>query len=79
MESRDISRFFFSGATDAVPDPQGRILIPPKLRAHAHLEKEITFLGVNNRMEIWDSTAWNKAGETFDEAALELQMAKLGL
>ena len=79
VESRDISRFFFSGATDAVPDSQGRILIPPKLRSHARLEKEVTFLGVNNRMEIWDSAAWNKAGEAFDETALELQMAKLGL
>ena len=79
VESRDISRFFFSSATDAVPDGQGRILIPQKLRDHARLEKEVTFLGVNNRMEIWNTEAWEKAGEAFDETAMEAQMAKLGL
>ena len=35
-------------------DKQGRLLIPPTLRRHAGLEREIMFLGVNDRIEIWD-------------------------
>ena len=79
VESRDISRYFFSGATDVQPDAQGRILIPPKLRAHAKLEKAVTFAGLNNRVEIWNTAEWNRINEAADERAIEEQMAKLGL
>ncbi len=79
VESREISRYFFSSATDAVPDTQGRILIPPKLRKHAKLEKEVTFLGLNNRVEIWNTEAWEQLNDTIDEDQIEKQMARLGL
>ncbi len=35
-------------------DRQGRILIPPKVRAWAGLQRDIVFTGVGNRIEIWD-------------------------
>lgn len=79
VESREISRYFFSGATDAVPDSQGRILIPPKLRNHAKLEKDVTFIGLNNRVEMWNTDAWNRVNDAIDEDLVEQQMAKLGL
>ncbi len=79
VESREISRYFFSGATDAVPDAQGRILIPPKLRNHARLEREVTFIGLNNRVEMWNTDAWNRVNEAIDEDLIEQQMARLGL
>lgn len=79
VESREISRYFFSGATDAVPDGQGRILIPQKLRAHAKLEKDVTFIGLNNRAEIWNTDAWERANSELDEAQVEAKMAQLGL
>ena len=77
-EGRNITRFLFSGAMEAIPDVPGRVLLPPNLRKHANLTREVTFLGTNNRMEIWDTAAWNKACEDFDEAKLEEQMEKLG-
>lgn len=79
VESRDISRYFFSGATDVQPDAQGRILIPQKLRNHAGLDKDVTFIGLNNRVEIWSTESWNSANDTLDEQAIEEKMAKLGL
>ena len=79
VESRDISRYFFSGATDVTPDAQGRILIPQKLRMHAHLEKDVTFIGLSNRVEIWNTADWERVDEQVDEHLLEEQMAKLGL
>jgi MraZ protein len=35
-------------------DRQGRILIPPKNRAWAGLDREIVFAGVGARIEVWD-------------------------
>jgi MraZ protein len=56
--ARAFSRFFFSGAVDMVPDRQGRILIPTYLRDYAHLNTEVTIIGANTRLELWDPERW---------------------
>ena len=43
------------------------------------LEKEVTFLGLNNRVEIWNTAAWEQLNDTIDEDQTEKQMARLGL
>jgi MraZ protein len=55
---RDYSRVFFSSASDDVPDRQGRITIPPALRAYASLTRECVVNGANTRVEIWDAVRW---------------------
>jgi MraZ protein len=55
---RDYSRVFFAGASDELPDKQGRITIPPALRAYAGLSRDCAVVGANTRLEIWDATAW---------------------
>ena len=79
VDSREIQRFFFAGATEAVPDGQGRILIPQVLRDYAGLGKDITFLGLNTRVEIWDTQKWTKTNAEFDENAIAEKMELLGL
>ncbi len=64
-DSRAFMRLFFSGAMEVEADKQGRILIPQNLREYAGIEKEVMFIGVSNRVEIWSETAWK---EYFDEA-----------
>ncbi|WP_131747421.1 division/cell wall cluster transcriptional repressor MraZ [Frankia sp. Cppng1_Ct_nod] len=56
---RDYSRVFFSSASDDVPDRQGRITIPPALRAYAELTRECVVNGANTRVEIWDASRWD--------------------
>ena len=58
-KSRDIQRFLFSAAEEVTPDKQGRILLPPVLRKHAGLQKDVTIIGNRNHAEIWDTAAWN--------------------
>ena len=41
-------------------DKQGRILIPANLREYADLEKEVTIIGVGNRIEIWNRERWDE-------------------
>ncbi|GAB3499543.1 hypothetical protein GCM10027440_54430 [Nocardiopsis coralliicola] len=56
---RDYSRILFAGASDEVPDKQGRITLPPALRAYAGLERECVVVGADTRLEIWDAGAWS--------------------
>ena len=37
---------------------QGRILLPPALRAAAGLDREAVVIGVLNRFEVWAPDAW---------------------
>lgn len=55
-----LSRFFCAGADEAVPNAQGRILIPDHLRQYASLDKEVTVIGTGNRVEIWNTEKWNE-------------------
>ncbi|MCC9197873.1 division/cell wall cluster transcriptional repressor MraZ [Arthrobacter sp. zg-Y820] len=57
-QARDYIRVFLSGASDEVPDKQGRITIPPALRAYAGLGRELAVIGAGTRAEIWDASAW---------------------
>jgi MraZ protein len=56
--ARDYSRVLFAGASDETPDRQGRITIPPALRAYAGLERDCAVIGADTRVEIWDAAAW---------------------
>ena len=74
--------YFISGATECTIDKLGRILIPPILRKHAGLEREIVFVGMITRIQLWDKQRWEqkfqKAQEAFDQIKGKEQLAKLG-
>lgn len=58
--ARDYMRVFFAGASDEVPDKQGRVTIPPALRAYAGLTRDCVVIGASTRIEIWDAQAWER-------------------
>lgn len=72
-EARAFMRLFFSGASEVEIDKQGRILIPPMLREHAELNKDVIFIGVSNRAEIWSKEKWreysNKLKLSYEQVA----------
>jgi len=57
-ESRQLERFLYSGAVEAQPDKQGRVMVPPTLLEHAGLDREVVVIGMRGRIEIWDRAAW---------------------
>ncbi len=57
---RDFMRVLFAGASDEVPDKQGRITVPPQLRAYAGLDRDCVVIGANSRVEVWDAQAWDR-------------------
>lgn len=52
-------RVLFSGASDEIPDRQGRITLPPGLREYAGLDREVIVVGNGTTAEIWDAETWN--------------------
>jgi MraZ protein len=59
-QNRNYSRVFFSGAIDQKLDKQGRVQIPAGLREYAGLDKEVTVVGVAERIEIWNTSTWQE-------------------
>jgi MraZ protein len=77
-DARAFIRFFFAGAVEAEMDKQGRILIPPQLREHAHIDKDAVIIGVSNRVEIWSQEQWDsysaEAAVSYEDIAEKLDL-----
>lgn len=57
--ARDFMRVLYAGASDEVPDKQGRITLPQQLREYAGLDRDCVVIGANSRVEVWDTAAWD--------------------
>ncbi|EKU94377.1 cell division protein MraZ [Alloiococcus otitis] len=75
-ESRQFTRFFYSGAVECSLDKQGRINLPKTLIDYAKLEKSCYLIGVSERIEIWSEDRWKEvsasAGASFEELAEDM-------
>jgi len=76
-DPRSFVRSQLSGAMDMKLDGQGRIVLPDYLRKYAGLTREAVIVGLYNRLEIWDKTAWEKYRDSMEEKANEVA-EKLG-
>jgi MraZ protein len=59
-ETRVLERFYYTGAIEAQPDKQGRVMLPPALIDHGRLGREVVVVGMRDRLEIWDRAAWRE-------------------
>ena len=80
-EARRFTRFMFSSASDAIPDRNGRVVIPQKLLEYGGIGREVVVAGVMNKIEIWNPERWDEeqAQATEDPEALVEQLADLGI
>jgi len=78
-EARRFVRFFLAGAAPVETDKQGRMLLPIVLRDFASLEKDVVFIGVGNRAEIWSKERWSGESVYEDVEEVAEHMAELGL
>ena len=73
QETRSFNRMFFSGAVDTAPDKQGRFIIPQYLKEYADIKKDTIFIGVSNRIEIWNRKSWHafyeNSSDSFEQIA----------
>jgi MraZ protein len=66
---REFRRYFLNGATVLELDGAGRLLVPPNLKDHAGLEKDIVLVAAMNKIEIWDKDKYQKFFESFSPEA----------
>lgn len=72
VEARSFARIMLSGAVDVKLDKLGRILIPDYLRSYAFLKKNVTILGLSNRIEIWDEQRWSEYKKKTEMSAVDI-------
>jgi MraZ protein len=68
-EARTLQRLFFGGAAEDTPDKQGRVLLPAHLIRYAGLTKDVTVVGSNDHLEIWDRAVWAERLEGIEGSA----------
>lgn len=62
---REFRRYFLNGAITLDLDTAGRLLIPPNLKSHAGLEKDIVLAAAMDKIEIWDKQKYQQFFESF--------------
>jgi len=72
-----LTRLLASRAADCEIDAQGRVLLPPALRAAAGLDRDAVVVGVLNRFEVWSPEAWESfvrdSERLLDDVSLDIQ------
>jgi len=66
-DARTLTRLIYSGASDCVPDKQGRILLPTYLREFAGVDGETMIIGLYARLEIWNPERWQQVRSEVEE------------
>jgi MraZ protein len=73
-----LRRLYVGSAMDCPIDRQGRVLVPPVLRAHAGLEREVYWVGGMKTAEIWAKAAWDEGVESMRAEVDDTVLSKLG-
>ena len=68
-DNRSFNRYMF-GAAEMLPvDASGRILIPEHLKVRAGLGNKVAFIGLGNRLEVWNEDTWNSYKNKVEQSA----------
>ena len=68
-DARMLQRHFFGGARSTRPCLSGVSSEAPPLLAHGKLAKDVTVIGNNDHLEIWDRAAWAERLEAIEGSA----------
>jgi MraZ protein len=71
-QATQIKRFFAANSHATELDGAGRVAIPKPLLEHAGLGKEVTVIGADDHLEVWDREAWTAYNATLTEDILNI-------
>ena len=80
-DARRFARLMLGGAMEVSIDNLGRILIPDYLKKYALLRKKVIFVGLYNRVEVWDEEEFQKYKKKTEMAAEDIaeRLKELGI
>lgn len=78
MQMKKIKRYFLASAFNTELDSQGRIVISQELRDYAQIEKEISFVGLNNCVEIWRPENFDEINDASDIEEMREMLKNVG-
>jgi len=80
-DARSFARLMLGGAMEVGFDNLGRILIPDYLKNYSGLKKRVIFVGLYDRIEIWDETEFQKYKKKTEMAAGDIaeRLKELGV
>jgi MraZ protein len=71
-------RALYGGAHKFVPDRQGRVFVPEKLRAAVGIETAVVVVGVGDHVELWQPDKWEEIYADGDESLEAELQTELG-
>lgn len=66
--TRRVQRLLIGHATELQMDRSKRILLPPLLRGHAHIDTHMMLVGQGNKFELWSQANWDEASKQWLDA-----------
>lgn len=80
-KAREFRRQVFGGASNSIPDRQGRVNLPSYLRQYANIDKNAVIVGLHDYCEIWNPADWRERQESShdDSEGRAEQFASLGI
>jgi len=69
-EARRLQRLLIGNAVDLEMDGSGRVVVPPRLREYARLDKRAMLVGQLNKFQLWNEGDWNAISDA-DLAAIK--------
>jgi MraZ protein len=80
VQVRSFELFYIGGAHEVVVDKQGRILVPPKLREFAALDRDVTFSASTDHFQLWDKAVLEQVLKATEQRFADPEFfQKLGL
>ncbi|UZE95568.1 division/cell wall cluster transcriptional repressor MraZ [Alkalimarinus alittae] len=76
---RRMQRLVLGNASELEMDGNGRLLLPPTLRAFANLDKKVMLVGLGDKAELWSEQSWNDMLDEPDDGFMPEEMNNLSL
>ncbi len=75
-----LRRLFIGSASEVSIDGASRLLLAPELREFAGIDRDVVFMGLGNRFELWDKAraAANESGDLKQDWGAQLQDLMIG-
>ena len=78
--AQTLQMFLVGGAHEVQVDRQGRILIPPRLREYARLDRDVTFSALTDHFQLWDKAVLQRILEQAEQQMMDPEfVGKLNL